>query len=143
MTADVPQRGHSERQENNMTTGHEIALSVGTAISVASGRLLCDFGDLHDAVTDLAGWDVMTHHMANEKLMDGVAQKVLRQVPWMAGAVENMPTWPEDRDAAEAAIAAWLDRIRDHHGDEVVIGTGEPLPVLGLFAGLERLGSAR
>lgn len=132
------QEGHYERGEP------DIAISIGTAISVASGKLLCDFGDLHDAVTDLAGWNVMTHHMANQALMDGVAAKVYAQVPWMAGAVENMPDWSAlPADQVKPAIERWLDRIRAHYGDEVLLTIGDPLPPMGLLDGLERLGADR
>ena len=124
-----------------MTT--TITLSVGTAISVASGKLLCDFGDLHGAVTDLAGWPVMTHHMANADLMEGVAAKVIAQVSWMPGAIENMPSWSAlPADEVRPAIEAWLDRIAAAHGEDVLLVTGAPPPPLGLFNGLERLGGA-
>jgi hypothetical protein len=117
---------------------------IDVALTVASGKFLCgDFGLLHEAVTDLAGWPVMSHHMANEELMDGVADKVIRQVPWMPGAIENMPSWSAlARDEVELAIRCWFDTLRAAHGDTVTIELGEPLPVLGLFAGLERIGTA-
>ena len=115
---------------------------IGVALSVASGKLLCEFPALHEAVTDLAGWPVMTHHMGSEKLMDGVAAKVLAQVPWMAHAIENMPDWSAFGDV-RVAITNWLDFIAATQGDTVTIDTGEPLPVMGPFDGLERLGSAR
>lgn len=118
---------------------------IDVALTVASGKFLCgDFGALHDAMTDLAGWPVMTHHMANDTLADGAAAKVIRQVPWLPGAIENMPSWsalPEGE--VEPAIRTWLDRLRAAHGDTVTLDLGEPLPALGLFAGLERIGTDR
>ena len=117
---------------------------IGVALSVASGKLLCEFPDLHEAMTDLAGWPVMTHHMASEKLADGAAGKVLAQVPWMAHAIENMPDWSQmPQDDVQPAILAWLDRIAVAQGGTVTLDLGEPLPVMGLLDGLERLGSAR
>jgi hypothetical protein len=108
------------------------------ALSVASGKKLCaDFGDIHGAVTDLAGWPVMSHHMANRELMDGVAAKVIRQTSWMPGAIENMPTFTGDRKEAEAAVSEYTARIAAAHGPTVTVELGEPLPPLGLFAGLE------
>lgn len=58
---------------------------IGVAISVASGKLLCDFSQLHEAITDLAGWPVMTHHMANQPLMDGCAETTGRSAPTSVG----------------------------------------------------------
>ncbi|TYP82047.1 hypothetical protein [Blastococcus xanthinilyticus] len=117
---------------------------IGVALSVASGKLLCEFSQLHEAITDLAGWPVMTHHMASRELMDGVARKVISQVPWMPGAVENMPDWSGlARDDVRSAIELWLDRIEDAHGHVVEIVLGEPLPAMGVLDGLERLGGAR
>lgn len=112
---------------------------VAVAISVASGRLLCEFDAMHEAITDLAGWPVFTHHMADHDLMDGVATKVIRQVPWMPRAVENMPSWSHlSRDEVWPAIEAWLSPIRAAHGDTVTLDLGAPLPQLSLTAGLER-----
>lgn len=117
---------------------------VGVALSVASGKLLCLFPDLHEAVTDLAGWPVMTHHMASSELMDAVAQKVIRQVPWMPGAIENMPDWSAwAAEERQMAIENWLAFLAESVGTEVTIELGDPLPPLGLFAGLERLGTGR
>jgi hypothetical protein len=116
---------------------------VGVALSAASHKLLCDFTALHEAVTDLAGWSVMSHHMGNKELMDAVAAKVIGQVSWIPGAIENMPTWSDlPRDEVMSAIDAWLDGIRAAHGDTVTLELGEPLPYTSPFAGLERLGSA-
>jgi hypothetical protein len=117
---------------------------LGVALTVASGKLLCEFPDLHEAVTDLAGWPVMTHHMADRDLMDAVAAKVIQQVPWMPGAIENMPSWSNwPQDEVPAAIQAWLQALAAAHGDTVTLDLGELLPPLGLFAGLERLGTDR
>ncbi|HET6917596.1 MAG TPA: hypothetical protein VFH56_16035 [Acidimicrobiales bacterium] len=115
---------------------------IGVALSVASGKLLCEFPQFHEAMTDLAGWPVMTHHMASEKLCDAAAVKVLRQVPWMPGAIENMPDWSAFNDA-RVAITNWLAFVAETVGDTVTVDLGEPLPYMGPFDGLERLGSAR
>lgn len=115
---------------------------IGVALSVASGKMLCDFSELHGAITDLAGWPVMTHHLASQKLADGAAAKVITQVPWMPGAIENMPSWSElPRDEVKPAILAWLDRIAAVYGDTVTIDVGDPLPFMGLLDGLDRLGT--
>ena len=117
---------------------------IGVALSVASGKLLCDFTHLHEAMTDLAGWPVMTHHMASQELSDGASAKVLAQVPWMAHAIENMPDWSSlPPDEVKSAILGWLDRIAAAQGETVTLDLGEPLPFMGLLDGLERLGSAR
>jgi hypothetical protein len=117
---------------------------IGVALSVASGKLMCDFADLHEAVTDLAGWPVMTHHMGTHELMDAVAARVIAQVPWMPGAIENMPTWSDlPDDQVRPAINAWLHTLAGAYGDTVTLDLGEPLPPLGLFAGLERMGENR
>ncbi len=116
---------------------------LGVALTVASGKLLCEFPDLHEAVTDLAGWPVMTHHMADAGLMDAVAAKIIAQVAWMPGAIENMPTWPDGPEAAKTAIHNWLLFLEETYGPTVTLSLGEPLPPLGLFAGLERLGTDR
>ena len=105
-------------------------------LSAASHKMLCaSFADLHELVTDLAGWPVMTHHMADRELMDAVAMKVIRQVSWTPGAIESMPTFPRG-EGAEAAVRAYTSRIAAAHGDTVTLDLGEPLPALGLFHGL-------
>lgn len=117
---------------------------IGVALSVASGKMLCEFPAMHEAITDLAGWPVMTHHLASRDLADGAAAKVIRQVPWMPGAIENMPDWSAyAREDVEGAIKRWLTRLAAYYGDTVTIELGEPLPVMGIFDGLERLGSNR
>ena len=109
------------------------------ALSVASGKNLCEnFADIHEAVTDLAGWPVMTHHMANRELTDGVAAKVIRQVSWMPGAIENMPTFPRG-PKAETMVRNYTALIAETCGPTVTVELGEPLPALGLLAGLEHL----
>ncbi len=111
---------------------------VEVALSAASGKMLCaDFPDVHEIVTDLAGWPVMSHHMADAGLMDAVAAKIIRQVPWMPGVIENMPTFPRS-PGAEAAVRAYTDRIATFHGPTVDLDLGEPLPLLGLLHGLVR-----
>jgi hypothetical protein len=111
---------------------------AAVALSAASGRLLCaKFADVHELVTDLAGWPVMSHHMADRGLMDAVAAKVIHQVPWMPGAVENIPTFPSG-EGVEAAIKAFTTRIAAAHGDIVELELGDPLPTLSLFHGLAR-----
>lgn len=117
---------------------------IGAALSVASGKLLCEFPELHGLITDLAGWSVMTHHMASEKLVDAAAEKVMAQVPWMPGAIENMPSWSAlPRDEVEPAIKRWLARIADSYGETVILELGDPLPFMGPLDGLERLDGAR
>lgn len=117
---------------------------IGVALSVASGKMLCPFPDMHEAITDLAGWPVMTHHLANQKLADGCAEKVIRQVSWMPGAIENMPTWSAlPREDVEPAIKKWLGRLADAHGATVTIELGEPVSEMAPLDGLERLGAAR
>jgi hypothetical protein len=117
---------------------------ISVALSVASGKVLCEFPQLHEAMTDLAGWPVMTHHLASQELADGAAAKVLRQVPWMPGAIENMPSWSElPRDEIETAIRTWLDSLAATVGETVTLEMNEPLPCMGVFDGLERLGTAR
>jgi hypothetical protein len=117
---------------------------VEVLLTVASGKMLCEFPALHEAATDLAGWAVFTHHLASQELSDGMAAKVIRQVPWMPGAIENMPTWDGlPRDEVKPAIDRYVDRIRAAHGDTATIDLGEPLPSMGVFDGLERLGTAR
>jgi hypothetical protein len=115
---------------------------IGVVLSVASHKVLCDFSQIHEAVTDLAGWPVMSHHLGNCELVDAVAAKLIGQVRWLPGAIENMPSWlsrpPEQR---QAAIEAWLGRIAATHGETVTVDLGEPLPVLGLHVGLEHLTS--
>jgi len=114
------------------------------ALTVASGKMLCDdFKSVHELVTDLAGWPVMTHHMGSERLMGAVAAKVVAQVAWMPDAIENMPTWPKDPEAARAAIKAWLTRIVGSTEDTVALDPGEPLPYMSPFDGWERLGTSR
>ncbi len=110
---------------------------VDVVLSVASHKMLCEsFADLHEAVTDLAGWPVMTHHMADQSLMDTVAAKVIRQVPWMPGAIENMPTFSGDN--AEGEVRAYIARLRWTVGDTVMLDLGEPLPAIHPLAGLLR-----
>jgi hypothetical protein len=117
---------------------------IGVALSAASGKMLCDFPLLHEAMTDLAGWPVMTHHMASQSLADGVAHKVIAQVSWMPGAIENMPSWSAlPREEVKPAILAWLDRLSVAHGPTVTVDLGEPLPAMGFLDGLERLGQDR
>ena len=118
---------------------------IGVALSVASGKFLCgDFSLVHEMVTDVAGWPVMTHHMASDELMGAVAARVIAQVQWMPGAIENMPDWSKWPDGhVQAAITAWLDRIAAEYGSTVTVDLGDPLPPLGLLAGLEHLGSPR
>jgi len=117
---------------------------IGVALSVASGKMLCEFPDLHEAMTDLAGWPVMTHHLASQALSDGASAKVIAQVSWMPGAIENMPTWSAwPADKRRMAIENWLALIAETYGPTVTIELGEPLPVMGILDGLEGLGSAR
>lgn len=111
--------------------------ATDVVLSAASGKMLCArFSDLHEVITDLAGWPVMTHHMGSPDLMEAVQEKVVRQVSWMPGAIENMPTFPKG-EAAEAAVRAYTSGIAAAHGDTVTLDLGEPLPPLGLLAGLE------
>jgi hypothetical protein len=112
--------------------------ATDVVLSVGSGKMLCSsFGDIHELITDLAGWPVMTHHMANAELMDGVQAKVVRQVPWLPGAVENMPTFPGG-EGAEAAVRAYTARMVSLYGETTELTVGDPLPTLGLLDGLAR-----
>jgi hypothetical protein len=138
-----PHRQHppGTRKDDGVSTK---TYPISVALSVASGKLMCEFPDLHEAVTDLAGWPVMTHHMGNRELMDAVAAKVIRQVSWMPDAIENMPTWSAWHvDDRRDAIVNWLAFLAETCGPTVTIDLGEPLPAMGVFDGLGRLGTDR
>jgi len=125
-------------QVENVTAPKTGTYSVDAVLSAASGKMLCDsFSPVHEVVTDVAGWPVMTHHMANRELVDSVAARIIRQVPWMPGAIENMPTF-SGLDDPKAAVLAYVARIRQAHGDTVTLKLDEPLPALGLFDGFTR-----
>lgn len=70
-------------------------------LSITTGRLLCEFSDVHRCVEFLNGGPVWTHQMAHKPFVDELKQAVLAQYPDLAAVdPESIDTanWQTRRD---------------------------------------------
>lgn len=74
--------------------------SIGAVLSVTSGRLLAEIGDVHELLDFMTGDTLMTHQLP--RASDEAAPEILRQHPDLADVVvpDGLNTF--------ALVAAWL-----------------------------------
>lgn len=55
--------------------------SVAAAFSITTGKLLCDFGDMHELAEWIAGHPIWTHEFASKELSTKLSDAILEQHP--------------------------------------------------------------
>lgn len=63
--------------------------SLAAVLSLATGTLLSDFGEMHVLVEDVAGQHVFTHQLGNEQMVAGLRDE-LGQRLFASGAIEQL-----------------------------------------------------
>jgi hypothetical protein len=81
-------------------------------MSIASGRLLCDFGDMHEAIEFLAQEPVFTHQLASSKFADWLSEAVYAQYPDLRelskSIIDNLDANPKALREASQALSKEL-----------------------------------
>jgi len=93
--------------------------SLGACLSVTTGRLLCDFGDMHELVEWLLGHPVWTNELADKAIVERIKAAMLAQCPELA-----------EVDASGFTRENWKDKLAEWHrtlGMRRIVtqGTGE------------------
>lgn len=71
--------------------------SLGAVLGATTGKLLGDFGELHELIEYVCGYSVWTHQLP--RIMDPVAEELKRQLPQIADVdgdsvdVANWKSW--------------------------------------------------
>lgn len=84
------------------------AFSLGAVLSTTTGRLLCDFSEVHELLDYMTGDTLFTHQLP--RACEAVAPRILEQHPDLAAIVV-----PEDLSGAEP-VAAWMAETTKVYG---------------------------
>jgi hypothetical protein len=117
---------------------------TGAVLSLATGKMLSTFDEMWQVADFMAGRPLMTHNFASQAIFDQLRDRLVAQVSWLAGAIENCPDFSAvPREEIEAACKAWVAQIADRVGETVALTEpAEPID-MSFMSGLEHLGSAR
>jgi hypothetical protein len=81
-------------------------------LSILTGRLLCDFSEMHECIEFLAGEPVFTHQLANRDFVDELASAVRFQLP----ALDSLET-----QAAVERLCTLLSSIRGQQANDALM----------------------
>lgn len=116
------------------------AFSTAALASITTGRLLCSFSDMHEAIEYLMGHPVWTHELASESLFKLMSMKLREQHPGLPVEADCDDTnWQELRDQLVAKLGPTLTITK---GEEVraadplttaraVFGPDKPIIAMG------------
>jgi hypothetical protein len=85
--------------------------SIASIVSLTSGMLLCDFGDMHHLAEYVMGHPIWTHEFASKPMWDVMKSKLLEQHPTLPAAVPEgtgESNWQRWRDSLVAQFGATL-----------------------------------
>jgi len=77
--------------------------SIGAVLSVSSGRMLCDFSEMHECIEYLVGTSVWTHQLADRKFVDELKAAVIRQHSALVEFDADVVTTENWQDIVKAA----------------------------------------
>ncbi len=83
-----------------MTKTREFPTAV--LASITSGKLLCKFGDLHEAAEFIMGHPIWTHHFANKEFSADMKRTLLAQCPSLPLSIDGVT--PENYQAKVAEL---------------------------------------
>lgn len=85
-------------------------ISTAALVSLTTGTLLCEFGEMHRAGEFIAGHPIWTHHFADSDLMQIISGNILKAHPELPTKTEGVgrDNWREYRDAIEARFGKEL-----------------------------------
>lgn len=93
------------------------SFSTAALASITTGRLLCDFSDMHEAIEYLMGHPVWTHELASESLFKLMSMKLREQHPGLPAEDDcNDTNWQQFRDQLVAKLGSTLTITK---GEEV------------------------
>lgn len=119
------------------------AFSTAAVVSLSSGLLLCEFGEMHEVAEYLMGHPIWTHEFASKPMWDLMKSKLLAQHPGL----------PVDADGADgekwqdylaAACATFGETLTITKGEEVRAADpittarniiGKDKPIIGIQCG--------
>lgn len=90
--------------------------SVEVLISIISGRLVCDFGDMHECLERLAGGSLWTHQLP--RIATASTSVLLVRFPEL-GACQGVSGLDAciERLGDEAGVTAWVRAFLNEHTD--------------------------
>lgn len=91
------------------------AFSTASLASLTTGRLFCNFSDMHQAAEYLMGHPIWTHEFAVKAMWDLMKAKLL----------EQHPALPTEADCDETNWEAWRDQLVAKLGPTLTITKGE------------------
>ena len=82
-------------------------------LSISTGHLLCDFGDMHECIEFLAGEPVFTHQLAHRPFYEQLRKAVIVQHPDLDVNADHVTTgnWEKFRDECVAKVGLYRDII--------------------------------
>lgn len=92
---------------------------LGVVLSLTTGKMLCNFRDMHEAAELVLGHPIWTHEFADQGLHDKIKQQVLAQHPDLADVTGE--------DVTPDNYTAWMEQANRNYGHErtLVGGRGE------------------
>lgn len=92
------------------------AFSTAAVVSLSSGLLLCNFGEMHEAAEYLMGHPIWTHEFASKPMWDLMKSKLLEQHPGLPVESDESQPW---QDFLAAACVKFGETLTLTKGDEV------------------------
>ena len=92
--------------------GRTVKWKTEIVASLYSGRLLCDFGDMHQFAEWFTGEPIFSHQFAHLGFVTQMQNAIAKQIPSLADFPWdgiNTGNWQQNRDAAIAQFGAELD----------------------------------
>ncbi len=98
--------------------------SLGAVLSVTTGLMLCDMGELYDILNHLLTDDLMTHQLP--RALRACAPGLARQHPQLVGvgpSEQDRSFWAEihDPEVRMALIKEWVAMREDRHGKYIPV----------------------
>lgn len=90
--------------------------SLGAVLTVTTGRLLCDIGELYQIIDYMTDTPHFTHQLP--RAADACKPYILQQHPFLMALHP-----PADAEAEE--ILSWFREVEDAHGDTLEV---QPMP---------------
>lgn len=92
---------------------------LGVVLSLTTGKLLCEFSELHEAAEYVLGHPVWTHEFADEQTVERIRNAVVTQHPGLADVDAKGVTKENWKEFLAAKEALYGEQITLQEGTQV------------------------
>jgi hypothetical protein len=112
---------------------------IEVVLSLTTGRLLCNFGDLQDLIEHVAGHSVWTHELINPRY----PELALAQHPQLANAEKYAGPESDNMDQVMGYIKEYIVRARNQFGATLSIVQGNEIRTKSPLDTLQEIDGSR